>query len=435
MSLRRKFILYLLAIHLLFAGLAAFSLWQHRPWLLAVEALFVLSFFVAVRLLNNLVQPLALAVTGADFLKERDFSSKFLAVGQQETDQLIALYNRMIDELREERTRLAEQHFFLERILQASPSGILTCDFDGRIVMVNPAGEKILQMPADALLGKKLPELDSRLAEALSRLQPGESHVLAVQGRRRVKCQRSQFFDQGFPRAFFLLEELTEELRRSEKAAYEKLIRMMSHEINNSTGAVQSLLHSCLTYTPQLQPGDQPDYENALQVAITRINHLNMFMRGFAEVIKLPPPYLQPCALRPLLEGIALLLQAESRQRDIRWQWDLAPNLPPRAMDKQQMEQVFINIFKNAMEAIGEHGVITVRGGWQNGKTFVAITDSGSGITPEVRQQLFTPFFSTKPNGQGLGLTMIQEILSQHGFEFSLESPPGQPTQFVIYLD
>lgn len=93
------------------------------------------------------------------------------------------------------------------------------------------------------------------------------------------------------------------------------------------------------------------------------------------------------------------------------------------------MEQIFINIFKH--ERTANMAWSGVREGQQNGKAFVAIADSG--ITPEVRQQLFTPFFGTKPNGQGLGLTMIQEILSRHGCEFSLQSLPGQPTQPVIY--
>ena len=112
-----------------------------------------------------------------------------------------------------------------------------------------------------------------------------------------MKCQKSQFLDQGFQRSFILMEELTEELRRFEKAAYEKVIRLLSHEVNNSVGAVNSLLHSCLNYKEQLQEADRHDFENALQVAINRIEHLNAFMSSFAEVIKLPPPQFQPVDL------------------------------------------------------------------------------------------------------------------------------------------
>ncbi|MGH7598543.1 MAG: sensor histidine kinase [bacterium] len=434
MSLRRKFILYLLFIHLAFAVVAIFWLWENRIWLLAVEAFFVLSFILALKLFRALFQPLDLVMTGVEFIKEKDFTSKFNEVGQVEMDKLIAVYNRMIDHLREERTRLQEQHYFMDKILRASPSGIITFDFDEKIAMINPSAVKMLQLTSENLLGKKLAEIHTSFAEALSCLLVGESQVIPVQGRRRVKCQKSQYLDRGFARSFILMEELTEELRRSEKAAYEKLIRMMSHEVNNSIGAVNSLLHSFLNYKTQLRDDDRQDYENALKVAIARTEHLNGFMRGFADVVRLPLPNRRPCDLQELLESIALLMSAESRKRGIVWRWVIDETLEPIVMDKNQMEQVFINIFKNAMEAIGENGTIIITMGKRGGKYFAIVEDTGSGLTPEAREHLFTPFFSTKENGQGIGLTMIQEILSQHRFEFSLDSQPGGPTQFVIYF-
>jgi nitrogen fixation/metabolism regulation signal transduction histidine kinase len=433
-SLRHKFILYLLFIHLAFAGVAIFLLWEKRLWLLAVEAFFVLSFFLALRLFRALFEPLDLVMAGVEFIKDKDFTSKFNEVGQPEMDELIAVYNRMIDHLREERTRLQEQHYFMDKILRASPSGIVTFDLDEKIAMVNPSAEQILQLASENLIGRKLVELHTPFAEALNCLHVGESQVIPFQGRRRVKCQKSQYFDRGFARSFILIEELTEELRRSEKAAYEKLIRMMSHEVNNSIGAVNSLLHSFLNYKSQLRDDDRQDYENALTVAIARTEHLNAFMRSFADVVRLPLPKRQPSDLPDLLESIALLMSAESQRRGIVWKWVIEAPLAPIAMDKNQMEQVFVNLFKNALEAIGKNGTITIRLGKKGKKSFVLIEDTGCGLTPEVRANLFTPFFSTKENGQGIGLTMIQEILSQHRFEFSLDSQPGGPTQFVIYF-
>ena len=433
-SLRHKFILYLLFLHLAFAAVAIFLLWEKRLWLLAVEAFFVLSFVLALKLFRALFQPLELVMTGVEFIKDKDFTSKFNEVGQPEMDKLIAVYNRMIDQLRDERTRVQEQHYFMDKILRASPSGILTFDFDEKIILANPTAALILQIAPENLIGKKLADLHTPLAEALAQLKIGESQVLPFQGRRRVKCQKSQYLDRGFIRQFILLEELTEELRRSEKAAYEKLIRMMSHEVNNSIGAVNSLLHSFLHYKTQLRDDDRKDYETALQVAISRTEHLNAFMRSFADVVRLPLPQRRPCDVHELLRNIALLMSAESQKRSIIWKWEIEAALPPIAMDKNQMEQVFINICKNALEAIGANGTITIRMGKKGGRNFVIIEDTGAGLTPEARAHLFTPFFSTKENGQGIGLTMIQEILSQHKFEFSLDSRKGNPTQFAIFF-
>ena len=434
MTLRLKFILYLVAIHLLFAGVAIYLLLQHRIWLLAVELVFIVSLTAGLSLTRTLFGTIELIQTGAQFMRDRDFSSRFREVGHPEMDQLIEIYNRMADHLREERTKLQEQNYFLDKILTASPSGIITLDFDNRISMINPAAERLLQASREELLGKRLADLQTPFACELDELLPGESKVLPLLGRRRVKCRKSQFLDRGFLRHFLLMEELTEELRQSEKAAYEKLIRLMSHEVNNSVASANSLLHSCLNYKDQLRIEDRRDYEAALAVVIARTEQLNAFMKSFADVVRLPKPQLQPCDVRELLESISLLMRAESSHRQIEWKWELKASLDAVSMDRGQMEQVFLNIVKNAVEAIGERGTITIRSGNRGGRRFVEIEDTGCGISPQVRANLFTPFFSTKEHGQGIGLTLIEEILDQHRFEFVLEGQPGGPTRFTINL-
>lgn len=435
MSLRLKFICYLIAIHLLFAGVAVYLLLRQRIWLLAVEGVFIVSLYAGMRLIRQLFNTIELINTGAQFIQDSDFTSRFSEVGQPELDRLIVVYNHMADHLREERTRMQEQNYFLDKILTASPSGVITLDFDGRIAMVNPVAREMLQTTAADLFGKRLTELNSAFASTLSEINLGEAQMIPLTGRRRVKCWRSQFLDRGFTRDFFLIEELTEELRQAEKTAYEKIIRVMSHEVNNSVGSANSLLHSCLHYTGQLSEEDRHDFENALRVVIGRTDQLNLFMRNFADVFRLPLPNLQPCDLPKLVEGVALLFKAELGKRKIDLRFERQMIFDPVSVDRSQMEQVFVNLLKNAMEAIGEEGSITIRFGQRNGKRFIVIEDTGCGISPSVKANLFTPFYSTKGNGQGIGLTLVQEILDGHGFEFSLESQPGQPTLFTIYFD
>jgi nitrogen fixation/metabolism regulation signal transduction histidine kinase len=434
MSLRLKFIVYLIVVHLLFAGVAVYLLLRQRVWLLAVEAVFIISLFAGLRLIRQLFNTIELINTGAQFIQDGDFTSRFAEVGQPELDRLIVVYNRMADHLREERTRMQEQNYFLDKILTASPSGVITLDFDGRIAMVNPAAEQMLALPSAALLGRRLQELNSNVTAALAALRLGEAQMISLTGRRRVKCWRSQFLDRGFTRDFFVIDELTEELRQAEKVAYEKIIRMMSHEVNNSVGSANSLLHSCLHYTDQLGEEDRHDFENALQVVIGRTDQLNTFMRNFANVFRLPPPNLQPHDVQRLVEDVALLFKAELDKRGIELRLDARTPLDPVRLDRGQMEQVFVNVLKNAMEAVGEHGEIAIRFGIQNGRRVVVIEDNGCGISPSVKANLFTPFFSTKGDGQGIGLTLVQEILDAHGFEFSLESYSGEPTEFTIYF-
>jgi two-component system nitrogen regulation sensor histidine kinase NtrY len=431
MSLRAKIIVYLVLIHAVLAAISVLVLRENRLWLAAVEALFVLSIVFGILLVRTFFVPLDLIRTGAELIGERDFTSQFREVGQPEMDALIRIYNRMIDRLREERLKLQEQHYFLEKVLAASPAGILTLDFDGRVATLNPAAEALLQVVGEEARGKELSALGSPVGLALTSLAAipeGGSEVLALSGGRRLKATRAELFDRGFPRGFLLLEELTEELRASEKAAYGKLIRMMSHEINNSVGAVGSLLDSFRGYAGELKGEDRDDFVQAIAVAITRLENLRAFMNGFAEVVRLPPPDRRPTDLKRLVDEILLLLRPELDRRRIRVEWERAEPLPAIELDRNQIEQVLVNVLKNAMESIGEDGKIVLR----LDRGSLAIRDSGAGISEEVRALLFTPFFSTKRNGRGLGLTLVQEILSAHGFEFSLGPGEGGGAEFRV---
>jgi len=431
-SLRRKLFSYLLFIHVSFAVVVTYLLWDHRIWLLAVEAFSILSFLIGLRIFRELFQPLELVTSGVEFMKEGDFTTRLRKLGPPEMDALVSVYNQMVDHLRAERVRIQEQHYFLERILSVSPAAIITLDYDERISFVNRAGESLLQLSFTELKGKRVKDLDTPFASAMSEVTMGDAAIILLRGVRKVKCYKSHFIDQGHRRTFYMVEELTDELRRTEKAAYEKLIRMLSHEVNNSLGAANSLLHSCLHYKDQLRGEDRDDFESALTVAIARAEHLNSFMKSFADIVKLPLPRRQAADIRAILQDLVSLLDADLTKRRITIVWDVQGAVDAVLVDRHQMEQVLLNVLKNAMEAIGAGGVITIRLGKAGRNSFVTIEDTGCGMTDETRRHLFTPFFSTKENGRGVGLTLVQEILVQHKFEFSLDSIPGQPTRFTI---
>jgi two-component system, NtrC family, nitrogen regulation sensor histidine kinase NtrY len=408
MTLRTKFILYLTILHLALAGVAAALLLERPLLLFLVEGLFVLSIAVGVRLVRALFVPLDLIHTGAELMDERDFTSRFVQVGQPELDTLIDVYNRMIDRLRVERLAAEEQHHLLQKIVDASPAAIVICDFDGNVERTNPAARR--------LLGD----------DPLPDLAPGESRLVS-RGARRLKITRVEFRDRGFAKSFYVIEELTEELRLSEKAAYEKLIRMMSHEVNNSVGAVRSLLESSLRYAPQVSGADRDDFTSALTIASARIDALNRFMGAFADVVRIPQPRRAPACVAELVERVAALLRPELEERRI----TVSLALDDRGsydVDAHQLEQVLLNVFRNAIEAVSREGAIdvTLREG------VLAVADSGPGIAESVRHDLFTPFFTTKRDGRGLGLTIVQEILANHGLVFSLGNRDRGGAVFTI---
>jgi PAS domain S-box-containing protein len=387
---------------------------------------------ITVQLYNAFFKPLNLIRAGIESIRDKDFSTKFVRVGQPELDELVDVYNRMIDQLRKERVAQAEKHYLLEKIIQASPAGIILLDFDNHIENINPAAERYLNLPAQELTGKSLAQLPEAWAQELAQVQTGQPHTFRMNGIRTYRAHRAHFIDRGFQRSFILIEELTEAIIKNERQAYEKVIRMMSHEVNNSTGAINSILDSVQFYTPQIDEAQRDDFTYALQVAIDRNANLSKFMANFADVVRLPAPVKKPVQVQALLQRLERLLQPQLEKRQI--QLCLKAPAEPLLirMDEQQMEQVLLNILKNAMEAVKQEGHIWVALEQQPPR--LTITDDGEGIPEHVRPQLFTPFFSTKESGQGIGLTIIREILFSHGFTFSLDTDPEGHTSFYILL-
>jgi nitrogen fixation/metabolism regulation signal transduction histidine kinase len=413
MTLRTKLLLWFIVLHLVFAGLAVVVLIEHQEWLFVVEVTFVVSILISYRMVNALFVPLELIRTGAELISERDFTSRFVPIGQPEMDRLIEIYNAMIDRLRDERLAAEEQQQLLQKIVEASPSGIVICDFNGAIQQANPAAQRLLNEPA--------------VCEALPSLAVGESKLVTLAGARKLKIWNAEFRDRGFAKTFYLLEEMTEELRLTEKTAYEKLIRMMSHEVNNSVGAVRSLLESVLRYAEQIGPDDRADFTNALTIAAARIESLNRFMSGFADVVRLPPPLPRDVSLADVFDDIATLLRPELDQRRIVLRVDVERDATIR-VDQSQFEQVIINVIRNAMESIGEDGEIAVA----FRDNALSVADTGRGIDPAARDELFTPFFTTKREGRGLGLTIVSEILNNHRLPFTLQNREGGGAEFRV---
>lgn len=432
MSLRARFLAYLIVVHLLLAGLAAWLIVEHRLWLFAVELVFVASFVVGLVLVRGFSRSLEFVRDSAQLLEDSDFMSRVREVGEGDIDRLIRVYNRMVGSLRDERVRLEEQQQFLARVLRESPGGILVLDFDRRVEMINPAAARLLQVRGADAVAAALDSIDRPLAVALDALPTGDSHIVSIWGGRRVRVTHGTFLDRGFRRSFYLLEELTEELRQSEKAAYEKLIRMLSHEVNNTVGASNSLLNSCLSYADQLAPDDRTDFERALGVVIGRTAQLNAFMRSFADVVRLRPPVRRDVDLGELVADVAALARAQAVPLAIEVRVEIEGRLAPVSIDRAQIEQALVNIAKNGLEAIGRDGTLTFRLFSRDGVRVLEVEDTGSGISPSAREQLFTPFFSTKEGGQGIGLTLVQEILVNHDLDYALEGPSGGPTRFTI---
>lgn len=369
-------------------------------------------------------------VQGTEAIKDKDFTVKFVETGKYEMDQLITVYNKMIDELRTERTKQEEQHFFLEKLIYTSPSGIIILDYDELIEQLNPMAVQLIEMNESDIKGVPISEIDHPILKAAQKLRSGESTTITYKGISTYKIVRSHFVDRGFPRHFIMIEELTAEILAAEKKAYGKVIRMMAHEVNNTIGPVNSILQTALQNEELWKQKAPNNLHHALRVAHERNNNLNIFMRNFADVVRLPAPNKKNIDLIKVIKNTSQLMQLIAGKKHIEFSYEIAVERFFVFADEQQMEQMLINVVKNAIEAIENNGNITFSLNALT-RTFI-VADNGKGIPAMAANNLFSPFFSTKKDGQGIGLTLVREILMNHDFDFSLSTIEPGKTQFEI---
>jgi len=417
MSLKAKYILFIGLLHTVLVILIYYVL-EERKWVfLASETLVLLSLYLSYLLYQALIKPITLMQSGVDAIAEKDFSVKYLKTGSAEIDKLVGVFNTMIDSLREERTYTTEQSYFIQNLLEVSPLATVILDLDGCITLANPAARSILQLPSDCI-EHSLENYDSELIQEILKLPPGEPQVISINGLGKYKCQVNDVIHQGFKRRFYIVDDLSSELLQSEKEAYGKIIRMMAHEVNNSMGAVNSILDTVV----ELGFDDEKDEDlkDSLHIAMDRNTGLAKFMDNYASLLRLPQPSLSPLDLNVLLKKTGQLFVPKAKKQDISIEFDLI-NGPITVMgDAVLLEQTLSNIIKNAIEAIESDGDIIISS--KLSPPSFSIRDNGGGIPEDVESKLFTPFFSTKPTGQGVGLMLIRDVLTQHGTDFSLSS-------------
>ncbi|HEY9196277.1 MAG TPA: HAMP domain-containing protein, partial [Mucilaginibacter sp.] len=357
MKLRTKYILFVVILHLVALVLTWFIFNDNRIWFMVSEVFILISIVVAVQLYQQLIRPLKTLMQGVEAIKDKDFNVKFLPTGKYEIDALIEVYNHMMDELRTERTRQEQQHFFLEKLIHTSPTGIVILDFDNKIQQVNPKAMQLLNSNEKELYGYSIHDLRHPLFEQMRVLHSGETAVVKLDGVSSFKLQKSHFVDRGFSRHFIMIEDLTAEILAAEKKVYGKVIRMMAHEVNNTIGPVNSIMQSAMK-TDELWAGHEFDIlKDALQVAMDRNQNLNLFMRNFADLVKLSPANKQPVVLQKLIQSVVTLMGIKAGEKNVIFETDLPVDPINIMADEQQLEQALINIVKNAIEAIEGDGL------------------------------------------------------------------------------
>jgi nitrogen fixation/metabolism regulation signal transduction histidine kinase len=321
--------------------------------------------------------------------------------------------------LREERLGALEATNLLRTAIAEINVAIFAFDGQQRLRLVNRAGERLLAQPAEQLLGRSAEELG--LAECLQGEAARTLQMSFPGGLGRWGVRRSTFWERGLPHQLLVLSDLSRALREEERQAWQRLVRVLGHELNNSLAPIKSIagsLESLLLRKPR--PADlYEDMRRGLAVIAARAEALSRFMEAYARLARLPQPRLQPVEVAALMRRVAGL---ETRRGVTLVP---GPDLTIQA-DGDQLEQLLINLVRNAVDAVLETGG-GVKVGWRRNGTYleVWVEDEGPGLSNTAN--LFVPFFTTKPGGSGIGLVLSRQIAEAHGGSLTLENRQTGP--------
>ncbi|MDE6637595.1 MAG: PAS domain-containing sensor histidine kinase [Muribaculaceae bacterium] len=389
-------------------------------WGIAVLGTLLLAVFY-----RNLMRPLHTIGNGVDLLRAQDFSSRLTHVGQREADRIVDMFNDMMASLKQERLKLREQNHFLDLLIDVSPMGIIMLDSKGKISSCNKAAAKFVDFDSTKeMIGITVKELNTQLGKVISSIKDREVKVVRLNDSMVYRCSRLSFMESGISHPFYLIEKLTDEVMKAERKSYEKVIRMMAHEVNNSLAGIISVME-----TAEEEVTD-PDLSEAIAACESRCKDMGAFITKFASAVKIPDPIKKNIDLTELLRSRMTMFESICSATGSTLTINLPDKETPVFIDPVLIEQVVTNIVKNAAESAGQGGRVKIS--IEGPGTKLVVTDNGPGISPEAAEMLFTPFFTTKESGHGLGLLLVSEVLNAHGCRFSLETYPDSLTRFSI---
>lgn len=381
---------------------------------------------LAVALLHRKVtRPLKTIANGFYMLQDQDFTSRLAHVGDPEADRVVDLFNGMMRALKHERRKLREQDYFLALLIDVSPMGIIVQNTDGSIKAGNRAAAEFIGFSSQEDMMEKTPgESGTQLGRIIGELDHREVKVVRLNDSMIYRCSRLTFMDGGISYPFILIEKLTDEVMKAERKSYEKVIRMMAHEVNNSLAGMITVIGTAAKETADA------DLSEALSVCERRCRDMGAFITKFASAVKIPEPTRVNTDITDKLTGWLTTFESICIMTGARFSMSLPDNKVLLSIDSVQIEQVLINIIKNAAESTGPGGLVTLE--LDPHSRVITVTDDGPGISPEAAEMLFVPFFTTKPAGHGFGLLFVSEVLNAHQCKFSLETATDGLTRFRI---
>lgn len=378
-------------------------------------------------------------------VKYSDFISGFTADNKlgKSFKELNMAFNEVLEAFRKARSEKEEHWQYLNTVVQQVRTGILSFDTEGQIQLINATAKRIVAI-ANLKNIHELAESNPKLYEAITQTQPGKSTLYKGGTDFALTIQATTLRIRSSEVKLITLQNIQTELQRQELDAWQNLTRVLRHEIMNSITPISSLtstLREILDYDLvkkdgyyELKNEGAEDLREGLTTIESRSKGLIKFIDAYREYTSLPPPRMKTVRLKDLIEKVAQLMKTELRKTDIQFRCVCESENITIQADEEMIEQVIINLLKNAVEALAatENGVIELVGKVQDNAVLVEVSDNGPGIIKEAVAKIFVPFFTTKKSGSGIGLSLSRQIMQMHNGNLSVESVPNERTTFTL---
>ena len=362
-------------------------------------------------------------------------------------DELNEAFNDVMKDFQQVRSEREEHFHYLQSIVQDIDVSILAYQRDGTVEMINPAAKKLFQVNSLKDI-RSLQSLSEKLVRTLLTINPGENKLVKVQDDEdilQLAIYASEFKVKDKVILLSTIKNIQNVLEEQETAAWQKLIRVLTHEIMNSIAPISSLSSTIESmvkpYTsgkkgmPALDLNTIREIEGALQTINKRSTGLMNFVETYRSLTKIQEPNFSVVKMKDLIGHVYTLMKKDVERKNIRLATSMEPETIEIQVDEQMIEQVLINLIKNSVQGLKGRldARIQIKGFYnKRGRPCIQVIDNGQGILDEVIDKIFIPFFTTKQNGSGIGLSLSRQILRLHGGTITAKSVPNEETIFTM---